>query len=198
MNSKIVFVAGALALALGIGVLAGATFTPGALAQGPAPTATPVPGGAGGWSGGRGMMGGHGMWGSRVGGPAWGDQNAMDVVAQLLNMTQAQIAAERQAGKSLAQIAQDKGVTRDTLINTIVNAKVAVINQWVSDGRLTQAQADLMIQNIRTQVSQMVDRTDVGPADGRGGCWTDSGTATPPGNTPAPRGRSGMMGRSRS
>lgn len=197
MNSKIVLVAGALVLALGIGVLAGATFTQSAWAQGPAPTATPVPGGPGGWFGGRGMMG-HGMWGGQIGGPAWGDQTTMDTVAQLLNMTQAQIAAERQAGKSLAQIAQEKGVSRDTLINTIVNAKVVVINQWVSDGRLTQAQADQMIQNIRTQVSQMVDRTDVGPANGRGGCWTDPGTTTPPSNTPAPRGRPGMMGRFRS
>lgn len=102
----------------------------------------------------------------RRGAPAWAGQP--EEVATLLGMTAEQIQAERQAGKSLAQIAADKGISEDRLISVILDAKKADLAALVADGKLTQAQADLMIEHMQAQVKTMVERTDVGPAFNRG------------------------------
>jgi hypothetical protein len=111
---------------------------------------------------GRGMMGGAGMQGR----PAWAGQP--DEVETLLGMTHEQIHAERLAGKSLAQIAASKNVSEEKLIDTILAAKKSAIQQAVTDGRLAQARADLMNQNMQTMVRSMVERTTTGPLDRHG------------------------------
>jgi hypothetical protein len=104
---------------------------------------------------------------ARGGRPEWAGQP--DAVAELLDLTKEEIQAERHAGKSLAQIAKDQGVSEDDLIGTILDAKKATLATLVADGKLTQAQSDLMIQNMTARVKTMVERTDVGPAFGQGG-----------------------------
>jgi hypothetical protein len=96
------------------------------------------------------------------GAPAWAGQP--EEVATLLGMTAEQIQAERLAGKSLAQIADAKGISEDKLISTILDAKKADLAALVADGKLTQAQMDLMVEHMQTQVKTMVERTTVGPA----------------------------------
>lgn len=116
--------------------------------------------------------------------PTWAGEPG--AVAELLDMTDEEIQAERQAGKSLAQIAVEQGVSEETLISTILEAKKDALAKLVADEKLTQAQSDLMIQNMTDRVKAMVERTDVGPAfrqDGvrpnmgqgmRGGRWNRS------------------------
>jgi hypothetical protein len=113
-------------------------------------------------------MGGPGAMMQRhaAGRPAWAGQP--DAVATLLGMTAEQIHAERQAGKSLAQIAESKSVGVDTLVETILSAKKTALQQAVLDGKLTQAQADLMVERMTAQVKVMVERTTTGPMGGRG------------------------------
>ena len=41
----------------------------------------------------------------------------------------------------------------------------------MTDGKLTQAQADVMIQNMQTMVKTMVERTTTGPMMGGQGAW---------------------------
>lgn len=121
-------------------------------------TPTPVP---------FGPRGGHGpMLG--LGGPAWGGQSTLDAVSKLLGLTPEQIHEQRLAGKSLVQIAQEKGVSKDQLVAAILAAKKAVLDSLVSAGKLTQAQADAMYANMQTQVPLAVERTTVGPVNGRG------------------------------
>jgi len=102
----------------------------------------------------------------RGGMPAWAGQP--DEVATLLGMTAEEIQAERQAGKSLAEIAASKGVSEDKLISTILDAKKVQLDALVADGKLSQAQADLMIERMTEQVKVMVERTTTGPAADRG------------------------------
>jgi hypothetical protein len=89
--------------------------------------------------------------GTRRGAPEWAGQP--DEVEKLLGMTDEQVHTERLAGKSLAQIAASKNVSEDKLI---------------TEGKLTQAQMDLMVQRMQTQVKTMVERTSVGPAFAQG------------------------------
>ena len=102
----------------------------------------------------------------RRGAPEWAGQP--EEVATLLGMTADEIQAERQAGKSLAQIAAAKNISEETLINTILDAKKADLAQLVADGKLTQAQMDRMVAHMQTQITTMVERTTVGPAFGQG------------------------------
>ncbi len=143
-------------VAILVGVLAMVLGTT-AMAAGPNPPATPCP------NCGTGVRGG--MGGQR-GAPSWA--GLPDAVEPLLKMTDAQIRAERIAGKSLVQIAASKGVSEQELITTILNAKKAELDKLVAAGRLTQAQADTMYQQMQTQVPAMVNRTETGPAAGRG------------------------------
>jgi hypothetical protein len=113
---------------------------------------------------------GAGMAGERGrGAPAWAGQP--EEVATLLDMTAEQIQAERLAGKSLAQIAASKNppVSEDKLISTIIEAKTIDLAALVTAGKLTQAQMDLMVEHMQTQVKTMVERTTVGPMQGRQG-----------------------------
>ena len=115
---------------------------------------------------GAGMRGGM----MRGGAPEWA--GIPEEVATLLGMTTEQIQAERQTGKSLAQIAAAKDVSAGKLVETILAAKKADLAPLVTAGKLTQTQADTMIERMGAQVKVMVERTTVGPMNGRGqgGC----------------------------
>lgn len=108
------------------------------------------------------MSGGYGMRGMA----SWAGSE--EAVAGFLGMTQEQLQAERLDGKSLVQIAQAKGKTEQQLVTIILAAKQADLDKAVADKTITQAQADFMIQNMETQVTQMVNRETTGPAAGQG------------------------------
>jgi hypothetical protein len=111
---------------------------------------------------------GAGVGGMRQGGrPEWAGQP--DEVATFLGLNQEDLQAKRRAGESLAQIAVDQGKTEQSLIDTILKAKQEVLANLVADGKLTQEQANLMIQNMTARVKTMVERDEVGPAFGQGG-----------------------------
>ena len=112
-------------------------------------------------------MGAGGMMGR--GAPAWAGQP--EEVATLLGMTAEEIQAERQAGKSLVQIADSRvpRVSEDDLISTIIKAKTTDLEALVKDGKLTQDQMKLMVEHMQAQVKTMVERTTVGPMQGRQG-----------------------------
>ena len=124
------------------------------------PQAAPTPGAGSGYMGRGGMMGG-GMMGR--GGMMGGEMGMEPEVLALLNMTREQVIAERQAGKSLTQIAEPKGISKDTLVSTILAAKKGDLDELVAAGRLTQDQANQMYQNMQQSVALAVDRTTGGP-----------------------------------
>ena len=94
-----------------------------------------------------------------------------DVVTQLLGMTEEQIQTQRQAGKSLVQIAATKNISEDALIKAIIADRKADLDKLVADKKITQAQADLMLTQMKDRVKVMVNRTTVGPPD-----WAGNGT----------------------
>ena len=129
-----------------------------------------------------------------------GDYGFEDEVLRLLGMTCEQLITERQAGKSLLQIAQTKGVTEKQLVDTILAAKRADLDKLVAAKTLTQAQADQMYQNMQQTVPQAVTNSGFGGMMGNG-----NGNATPgdcpmmdgdetPANGQQQNGRGGMMG----
>jgi hypothetical protein len=139
MSKKWLVVIGAAALA-GL-LLAGMAGM--ALAQGPQPgQGTPGPGF--GW--GCGGLGGYGMMGSGYG---WDMRQTMwEAAAKAVGLTTDQLAAEFQAGKTLAQVAQEHNVEMATLQKAMTDAQKASLDKAVADGWLTQQQADLMLDHM--------------------------------------------------
>lgn len=133
MNKRLMILAGA---ALTVALLGAAVVVP-AFAQEP----TPTPKAPYGWHGGR---WGFGFWGG-----SWAN---FDAVAKALGLTPEQLFAELHAGKSLAEIAEAKGVDLQKVYDAMNAARVeamkAAIQQAVKDGRLTQAQADWLLKGL--------------------------------------------------
>ena len=152
MNKKrFLILAGVALIVLLLAGLGGAAFV---FAQEPTP---PIPfgwhgGGFGQHGGGHGMggFGGRGM-----GGFAWsgsGPWTMFDTAAGALGMTPEEFFAELRAGKSPAEIAEEKGVEMEVMHDAMNVARgeamKQAIGQAVEDGRMNQEQADWMLQGI--------------------------------------------------
>lgn len=90
-------------------------------------------------------------------------------VSELLGMEPADLQAARQDGQSLAEIAESKGIDTATLISGMLEVRKTALTKAVAEGRITQAQADLMLKNMGDRIADRIDDTQVGPPAGRGG-----------------------------
>ena len=98
--------------------------------------------------------GGHDGPGGR-GGPGFGISH--DDLVQFLGITAEQLRTEHE-GKSLAQVAQAHGKSREQLITFLVTKAQEQIAAAVQAGRLTQQQATERQANLRAHIEEMVDR----------------------------------------
>lgn len=81
-----------------------------------------------------------------------------------LGLPRKDIASQLRAGKSLGEIAEaTPGKSRAGLIDAIVDDANAKIAKAVTDGKLTQAQADQLKTTVRDAVTKMVDRKGSAP-----------------------------------
>ena len=101
--------------------------------------------------GGYGMMGQGGAYGMIAGG------SMMDDLEELLGIDHADIHAAHVSGKSLVDIAAEKGVSEDKLIQTILDGRKAALDQAVKAGSLTQDSADQMLKFMEANVKTMVE-----------------------------------------
>ena len=152
MKGKLVALA-ASAMAILALVLA---FAPGALAQTPT-TTTQAGNGAG--VGNSNMNRGAGMMGGRMGtGMMGGSQNSLiAVAAQELGMTSTELVTALGGTKSIAQVAAEHNVAVSTIVDAFLAPRIENMNAAVAAGRLTQAQADQMIANMRTNITEQVN-----------------------------------------
>lgn len=113
---------------------------------------------------GQGPQGGPGQrgpQGQRPGGPGAPGmmQGGPQQIADILGMTPQELRTEMQAGKSLAQVAEAKGISRDTLKAKLLEAHKTRIDAAVAAGKLTAEQAQQMTERINANIDQMLDRT---------------------------------------
>ena len=112
-----------------------------AFAQGPTPPPTTAP---------------QTPWGHAWGRVCDGAGVVSDVISKLLGMTPEQIYAERQAGKTLSDLAKAKGISDQQLIDAITAGRQGVIDQAVKDGRITQTQADWLLSKMKAMAPFML------------------------------------------
>ncbi len=80
-----------------------------------------------------------------------------DDIARYLSMTTQDLYNQMVSGKSLVQIAAEKGVTEQQLMDSIMAGQRAAFDQAVKEGRMTQIYADTMLQNINSDLKIMVN-----------------------------------------
>jgi DNA-binding phage protein len=214
MNNKIKILGIALIAVLALAALgAGVAF---------ARTQTPNTGFGPGWMmGGNGQTGyGSGMMGGRGGmmsgytqnGDDWEWMNSMhqwmtasggmhtfvwNALAEKLGLTNDELYAEVNSGKTIAQIAEEKGVSRADLVAALETAHQTSLAQAVTDGALTQEQADSILAQMAGRYEWMLDNMGSGGMmsgqygaggmmngqTGAGGChgnWNDGSTNQQP------------------
>lgn len=117
-----------------------------------------------------------GPMGGPRGGPK-GDQHGvlgrggfgLDAVANALGITADEVRTALQGGQSLADLAVSKGKTAQDVIDAIVAEATTKINERVTAGDITQAQADKRIADLTTFATDFVNKTPPAGGPGFGG-----------------------------
>lgn len=108
------------------------------------------------------------------GGPG-GDRGGMrggghlEVAATALGITADELRTELEAGKSIAQVASDKGVAVETVTAALKADLESRLTQAVTDGKITQAEADQRLADADAHVQAEVDQVGLPAKGGRGG-----------------------------
>ncbi|BCV21068.1 DUF2680 domain-containing protein [Moorella sp. Hama-1] len=96
-------------------------------------------------------------------------------LSNTLGIDVAQLRAERQAGKSLADIAAEHGVDKSQLVDKVTAERKQLLEDRVAAGQITQEQANYCLENMQQRMEQNLERTTIGPnGQGRGG-WRTGG-----------------------
>lgn len=103
--------------------------------------------------------GGKGGRGGPGGKAGMGGGAALEAAAAALGTDAAGLRDLLTGGKTIAQVAADKGVSVDTVVAAIVAAQTAKIDQAVTDGKLTQAQADAAKATLTERATAVVNGT---------------------------------------
>jgi hypothetical protein len=84
---------------------------------------------------------------------------SLDEAAAYLGLTEAQLRAKLEGGKSLAQVALDQSKSVDGLVNTLLAAAKKKLDGAVSAGRITKAQEDEMLSGLKDRIGNLVNAT---------------------------------------
>lgn len=102
----------------------------------------------------------------------------LDAAADYLGLSEAELRSELREGKSLADIARDQGKSVDGLVDALVSEAKARLDDAVADGRITQSQANSILEDLRDRIENRVNATGLAfPHFGRSGFRYFGGTA---------------------
>ncbi|HIC88738.1 MAG TPA: hypothetical protein EYP04_04985, partial [Anaerolineae bacterium] len=91
--------------------------------------------------------------GHRMGGWIGGPENSLvAIAADQLGLSVDELVAELQTGKSIAELAEEKGVEVQTIVDAIVAPRAEKLAEAVANGRITQEQADRMLSHMEEMV----------------------------------------------
>jgi hypothetical protein len=100
-------------------------------------------------------------------------------LAEELGMTLDELSAALAEGKTVAEIAEEQGVELGDLVAALIAPRAEYLKQAVADGRLTQEQADWMLEEMTEHLTWRLENVGVGGYGGgcgmSGGGWQGSG-----------------------
>jgi hypothetical protein len=89
----------------------------------------------------------------------FGGGNLIAQVAEILDVEEQTIIDELKDGKSLAEIAEDYGVSEDELLEELEELQSDAIDDAVADGTLTEDQADELRDRLAERLEEIVTST---------------------------------------
>jgi hypothetical protein len=105
-------------------------------------------------------------------------------VATVLGTTPEELRTALSSGQSLADVAEDQGIAKATLIAELVKAAEAHLAEHVAEGSLTQAEADERKAELTEFITAAVEREGLPMRHGRGG-FRAPDASTAPGASPS-------------
>jgi hypothetical protein len=81
----------------------------------------------------------------------------LDAAAAYLDVGEAALRESLEGGKTLADVAKEKGKTVDGLVDAIVAAKTQELDEAVTAGRLTKAQRDEIVAGLEAWTTDLVN-----------------------------------------
>lgn len=109
--------------------------------------------------------------GARLGLGSGGPENSLvAVAAEQLELTRTDLISELQSGQTIADVAAEKGVALDTIVEAFIAPRAEQLAAQVANGQLTQEQADVMLATMRANVTTRLseDWSPQGPGLGQG------------------------------
>ena len=88
-----------------------------------------------------------------------GGDSIVGLIAEELGLTVQELFAELQDGKTLGELASEKGLDVEAITAKHLAQVEENLNQAVEDGKITQNQADWMLQQAEERVPDMLDQT---------------------------------------
>ncbi len=83
----------------------------------------------------------------------------LEGAAAYLGLTEEQLRTELESGKTLAQIATAHGKTAAGLVQALYDAKKKDLDAAVAAGKLTQSQADTILSDLKSHLTDLVNGT---------------------------------------
>ncbi len=124
-------------------------------------------------------LGFGGLGGPRgPGGMHHGGGDKLTAAATYLGLTEAELRTQLQSGKTLADVAKAQGKTVDGLVQAMYDAEKAELDKAVQAGRLTAAQEQQFLAQLKQRLTDMVNGT-FGPAGLHGGPGPGMGPGGP-------------------
>jgi len=106
----------------------------------------------------------------------------LDAAASYLGLTEDQLHTHLESGKSLAQVAKDRGKSVDGLVQAMVDSATKKLDAAVAAGRLTKAQEQQIVSGLKQRITDFVNGVRGREHDFR----FDRGFAGPPPGSPPP------------
>lgn len=103
-----------------------------------------------------------------LGHPGYGEHHlfgGLAAAASYLGITGAELRSELESGKTLAQVAQEKGKSVDGLVQALYDDAKQHLDAAVSAGKLTQSEENSILGDLKQHITELVNgvRPPVGP-----------------------------------
>lgn len=105
----------------------------------------------------------------RFGGRGIGFHPNSEVILEATGLTQEELFEALQSGSTLADLITANDGDVDAVIAELVQTATDHINQHIEDGKLTQEQADTMLAELETRITERINGTFEPPMMGKGG-----------------------------